>query len=394
MIDITVKEDCCGCGSCVQRCPKSCIAMVEDEEGFLYPKADESVCIDCGLCEQVCPIIHQSEERTPKAVYAAKNLNENIRRQSSSGGVFTILAEEVIQEGGVVFGARFDANWDIVHTYTETVAGLAAFRGSKYVQSRIGNSFQEAEQFLKNGRKILFSGTPCQIAGLHKFLRKEYPNLLTVDFICHGVPSPAVWREYLKEETARQWNSKNGSKTENVHIDEISFRNKRLGWRKFSFTLALSGKNKHGAERHILHASNKYHNPFLKGFLRDLYLRPACHHCCAKGFNSGSDITIADFWTMNKHLPKDDDAKGYSLLFWNRNNSCDLNKSCIELKELNIKSIRLFNSTIYRSPKAHPNRKIFFTQYKKRSVIKLIKQYATVSWKKKIYLLIAEMRNN
>lgn len=209
MIRIYNKHDCCGCNSCVQRCPKSSITMREDEEGFLYPDVDESTCIDCGLCETVCPVIHQSTVRKPIAVCAAKNKDEKIRLSSSSGGAFTALAESVIDEDGVVFGAKFDEDWSVVHDYMETREGLAAFRGSKYVQSRIGDSFKKAEQFLKAGRKVLFSGTPCQIAGLKRFLRKEYDNLLTVDFICHGVPSPGVWREYLKEETARQCGGKN-----------------------------------------------------------------------------------------------------------------------------------------------------------------------------------------
>lgn len=246
MIHITDKQDCCGCNSCVQCCPKSCITMCEDEEGFLYPEVDENVCVDCGLCEKVCPVLHQAEDRKPLAVYAAKNKNEEIRRQSSSGGVFTALAEEVIKDGGVVFGARFDEHWEVKHDYTETVEGLSIFRGSKYVQSRIEDCYQKVEQFLRAGRKVLFSGTPCQVAGLKLFLRKEYNYLLTVDFICHGVPSPGVWREYLKEETARECGRKNSVlshpdiKDQDALIESILFRDKCLGWKKYSFALRAS----------------------------------------------------------------------------------------------------------------------------------------------------------
>ena len=209
MINIIDKKNCCGCNACVQHCPKSCVTMQEDEEGFLYPIVDQEACIDCGLCEKVCPVLNQGEERKPLQVYAANNPNEEIRMQSSSGGVFTLLAETIIQEGGVVFGARFNDDWEVIHDYTETKEELAAFRGSKYVQSRIGDSYCQAEQFLKKGRKVLFTGTPCQIAGLNLFLRKEYGNLLTVDFICHGVPSPGVWKSYLEELIALQGNRKN-----------------------------------------------------------------------------------------------------------------------------------------------------------------------------------------
>ncbi|MCS2450406.1 Coenzyme F420 hydrogenase/dehydrogenase, beta subunit C-terminal domain [Bacteroides thetaiotaomicron] len=174
--------------------------MHEDEEGFLYPLIDMSFCIECGLCENVCPVINQSEVCSPLKVYAAKNPNEQIRLSSSSGGIFTMLAEQILKENGIVFGARFDEKWEVEHDYADTLDGIAAFRGSKYVQSRIGDSYQRVEDFLRKGRKVLFSGTPCQVAGLKRFLHnKEYDNLLTVDVICHGVPSPLIWRKYLEE---------------------------------------------------------------------------------------------------------------------------------------------------------------------------------------------------
>ena len=235
MIDIKDKKDCCGCSACVQKCPKQCISLKEDCEGFLYPIVDKDICIDCGLCEKVCPILYQGEERKPLKVFAAKNHDEEIRKQSSSGGIFTLLAEKIINEGGVVFGAKFDENWDVKHDYTETIEGLAAFRGSKYVQSRIEDNYRKAETFLKQGRKVLFSGTPCQIAGLKRFFRKEYENLLTVDFICHGVPSPGVWRRYLQETVARMCD-KNRVSTDpisikNARVESISFRDKSHGWK-------------------------------------------------------------------------------------------------------------------------------------------------------------------
>lgn len=199
MIDIIQKQDCCGCEACVQICPKGCMCMVEDTEGFLYPQVDKSVCVNCGLCEKVCPVIHQNKSRTPLKVYAAKNMDEEVRLKSSSGGIFTLLAESVIKRGGVVFGAKFDDEWMVVHDYTDNIEGVAAFRGSKYVQSIIGNAYRKVEQFLKSGRMVLFTGTPCQIAGLKKYLRKEYKKLLAVDLVCHGVPSPKVWQMYLEE---------------------------------------------------------------------------------------------------------------------------------------------------------------------------------------------------
>lgn len=168
---------------------------MEDEEEFLYPQ----LCIQCGLCENVCPVINQNEPREPLKVYAAKNNNEEIRLKSSSGGVFTIFAEYVIAQGGVVFGVGYNEHWEAAHRYTETKEGLDAFRMSKYVQSLIENTFKEAESFFKKGRLVLYTGTPCQIAGLKKYLRRDYGNLLTMGFICHGIPSPGVFRWYLGE---------------------------------------------------------------------------------------------------------------------------------------------------------------------------------------------------
>ena len=199
MIHILDKHSCCGCAACVQACPKQCISFNEDEQGFRYPLVDESICIDCGLCEKVCPVIHQLDAKKPLKVYAAQNPNEEIRLKSSSGGIFTMLAESVIDEGGVVFGAQFDKNWEVEHAYTESKEGLAAFRGSKYLQSRTGETYKQTRDFLKAGRSVLYSGTSCQIAGLKKFLRKEYENLITVDVVCHGAPSPLVWRTYLDD---------------------------------------------------------------------------------------------------------------------------------------------------------------------------------------------------
>lgn len=322
MIEIKNKKDCCGCAACVQICPKVCIRLVEDAEGFLYPHVDRNSCIDCGLCEKVCPIINVGGPREPLRCYAAKNKDERIRMESSSGGIFTLLAENIIDDGGVVFGARFDDKWEVVHDYTETKAGLAAFRGSKYVQSRIGNTFRQAESFLKEGRKVLFSGTPCQIKGLKLYLRKDYDNLLTVDFICHGVPSPGVWRQYL-DETFRKPDRRAGRGKNTVLsspkdisvITGISFRDKKLGWKKFSFV--VRGKSAGQADKNsVLLSDIHQNNVYMKAFLSDLILRPSCYGCRAKGGRSGSDITIADFWGIQNIMPDFDDDKGVSLVLW------------------------------------------------------------------------------
>lgn len=198
MINIKEKETCCGCMACVQKCPRACIEMVEDNEGFFYPRVNMDLCIDCHLCEKSCPVINQAEKKTPIIVYAATNNNENILKESSSGGIFTLLAEKILLEGGIVFGAAFNDKWEVCHIHVEKKEDLCKLRGSKYVQSRIGSTYKEAESFLKQNRKVLYSGTPCQIAGLKKYLRKDYDNLFCVDVICHGSPSPGIWKSYLE----------------------------------------------------------------------------------------------------------------------------------------------------------------------------------------------------
>jgi len=366
MINILDKKDCCGCSACVQKCPKQCITLKEDNEGFLYPIVDKKICIDCGLCEKVCPVLHQGEPRKPFKAYAAKNLDEEIRRQSSSGGIFTVLAEQVIQEKGVVFGARFDENWEVKHDFTETIEGLAAFRGSKYLQSRIEDNYKKAEEFLKQGRKVLFSGTPCQIAGLKRFLRKEYKNLLMVDFVCHGVPSPGVWKQYLKEIVVQLCDKKSvlidSISKENVHVESISFRDKTSGWKKYSFALHLSVTSRNG----IKNTASLYEvfpqNTFMKGFLANLYLRPSCYACVAKCGKSGSDITIGDLWGASSIIGKDDDDKGTSLILMNTNKYDSIDDS-VWIKEIDYLSSITYNPYIVRSVKMPEKRSEFYSMF-------------------------------
>lgn len=226
--------------------------------------------------------------------YVCFNLNKDEREKSSSGGIFILLAKKVIEGNGVVFGARFDENWRVVHGYAENIEDVIPFLTSKYVQSSMGNMFRKAKEFLKNNRIVLFSGTPCQISGLKSYLGKEYSNLLTVDFICHGVPSPKVWEEYLKD--------KANGKT----IRAINFRDKTEGWKKFSLKIEF--------EDGSIYRGTQFQDPYLKGFLKDIYLRPSCYQCLNKGIKRISDITLADFWGIEHVKPELFDDRGISAV--------------------------------------------------------------------------------
>lgn len=364
MIRITDKKECCGCAACVQRCPKSCISLVEDNEGFLYPKVEENLCIECGLCEKVCPFLNPEKEKEPLSVLGAKNLNKEERMKSSSGGVFLPLAREIINKGGVVFGAVFDENWEVHHVATETIEGVYPMMGSKYLQSRIENTYQEAEKFLKEGREVMFVGSPCQIAGLHKYLRsKTYSNLLAVDFICHGVPSPGVWRKYLTENfgyTSHQGKEGVTPSSQSKHqISSINFREKEEnGWKEYHFSV----KGKKSNNKNISLVSTKVQDtPYMKGFLADLFLRPACHTCKCKNGRSNSDLTIGDYWGISIICPNFDDDKGVSLIIINSSKGKEaFSQLRMTTIEANVTQAKPFNGGLSTSIPIHPKRKAFF----------------------------------
>ena len=318
MIEILNKKDCCGCSACVQICPVKCIHLQEDEEGFLYPVVDTEKCIACGQCEKVCPFLNIENDRKPIKVFAAQSKDDQLRLNSSSGGIFSLLAECVLAEGGVVFGVRFDDNWQPVFDYAENIAKLDAFRGSKYLQAIVGNAYIDAKAFLKQGRKVMFSGTSCQIAGLKKFLKTEYDNLLTIDVVCHGVPSPLVWRHYLQEIKMSDRREDLGKNTVLLStkdipvITGISFRDKKLGWTKFSFV--VRGKSAEGGQNSVLLSDIHRKNRFMQAFLSNMILRHSCYECKVKSGRSNSDITIADFWGVSKFHHEMDDDKGTSLV--------------------------------------------------------------------------------
>jgi hypothetical protein len=320
--------------------------------------------------------LHQAEERVPLEVFAAKNPNEQIRMESSSGGVFTQLAEQTIEAGGVVFGVKWNEHFEAVHAYTETKEGLAAFRGSKYVQSRVGATFKQAENFLKEGRQVLYSGTPCQIAGLRKFLRREYDNLLAVDIFCHSCPSPGVFRWYMSEVLHKVKKADVAkcsflhpsldkilpidalAENENIQIQQINFRDKSSGWKSYSFQLKYSLKDNDSSNTYTILGND---NAYMRGFLSGLYVRPCCFACPAKSGKSGADITLGDYWGIQSLMPELDDDRGVSALIINTEKGKQaLHATTAELHEAPYEDLCAKNPALVHSCRIPANRSRFF----------------------------------
>lgn len=357
MINIENKKDCTGCYACANICPKNCISMDRDIEGFRYPIINKSKCIECNLCEKVCPLIHERKIDNNPIAFACYNKDELIRKKSSSGGIFSLLAQVVIENNGVVFGAKFDENFNVIHDYASNIDEVAVFRGAKYVQSTIGNTYKDAKEFLDNGKMVLYSGTPCQISGLKRYLRKDYDNLFCVDLICHGVPSHKAWSKYKNYLS-------NGKQ-----IESISFRDKKYGWKSYS----VKFKFKDGSEKLIKGSEDKY----IRGFIGDIYLRPSCHDCKFKTLNRESDITLADFWGINNVLEEMDDDKGTSLIFVNSEKGQRLLENIsdsIIKKDVDINEAVKYNLSAIKSSYCNPRREYFFRKIDKLNFDKLVKK--------------------
>lgn len=369
MIEIKTKKDCCGCYACYNICPKECITMESDNEGFWYPKIDKDKCINCNLCEKVCPIINPVKRANSKKIaYAGINKDDQIRVKSSSGGIFSILAEYIIKNNGIIYGASFDENFNIKHKRILCNTDLDLLRGSKYVQSSIGDIYKQVKSDLESNRQVLFTGTPCQVEGLRSYLRKEYVNLITMDFICHGVPSPLVWKKYLEEM----------KKSKQENIKNIYFRNKDIGWKVFSLKIIFDEK---------IYINNLSKDLFMKGFLQDVYLRPSCYSCKFKKINRVSDITVADFWGIENILPKMDDDKGTSLIVIHSEKGEQLFDKLSEtmiLNEVNLNEAIKYNPSMIKSVKYNEKRNSFFAELNSvKALTDLIRKYTKISFEKR-----------
>jgi len=371
------KHECSGCTACKHSCPYNAITMMRDNEGFEYPVIDTEKCIKCGLCQKVCPFnqnYYTDNNFDIPLVFAAKHKDEIIRISSSSGGVFSALSNYVLDNGGIIYGAAFDDDFKVRHIKVDNMLDIRKLKGSKYVQSKLDGIFLDVKEEIKNDRYILFTGTPCQTAGLKAFLRnKDYDKLILVDLVCAGVPSPLIWESYIN-----LLQEKNQSK-----LKYYSFRNKRTGWHNScSYAEFEDGKNLH---------NNPLLDSYRSIFSAHMGSRPSCHYCVFTNFNRPSDITIGDFWGIEKHKPEFDDDKGVSVILINTEKGKtvfnEISKE-LEYKTSNIEEAKQRNLTMPTKPS--PKREQFWIDFNKGGYEFVAKKYTEYGIKNRIKKRIAK----
>lgn len=381
MIKITDPSKCCGCTACAAICSHGAIEMHPDKLGFLYPVVDVAKCVDCGLCDKVCSFVPDTREgrsvpKTAKVdVFAVRHKESEILAQSQSGGAFSAMAEQVLKRRGLVYGAAFDESHMVRHIRIDALEGLPALRGSKYVQSDIMGIYGQILGDLRNGLEVLFTGTPCQVAGLKSYVPKTLQDgLLTMDFICHGVPSPAVWKDYL------DYMSRQGK------IVKANFRDKSVaGWKEHKETFIYSNGVK------------KVADSFRVLFYKNIMLRHSCSVCPYNVINHKSDVTIADFWGVDEIMPQMDGAEGTSMVICNSEKGQELMERAgtaltMEPVVLDYDFMSRRNPNLVRPAKIDRDRLAFEEEYASRGFMRVARRWGDMGlryklWQIKRYIL-------
>lgn len=371
-MEICKKEQCTGCCACYNICPKNCIAMCEDAEGFRYPVVDEKLCIHCDLCKKSCPANLLPNFKNPKATYAAWSKDVQEQKTSTSGGVASTFARIVVDRGGVVFGAAYGSDLSVQHTGVCDHAGVDRLKGSKYIQSNIGNTLKEVKKQLAAGKEVLFIGTPCQVGGLNNYIGKSAEGLTTVDLVCHGTPSHKVLKLYI-------------SALENKYgftADAIGFRNAK------GYYLELFEKGK------PVYSKQSLYDLYYIGFLRGLFPRPSCNSCTYAQEKRCSDITIGDFWGLGKTEPfAYDTSNGISLCMANTEKGADFlekTHSVLNLEQRETAEAVAGNKQLRAPTPKHKERERFFKLMRRKGVKPAL---AKVLWKEKLGYRAVDLLN-
>jgi len=361
VIELNEAKDCCGCGVCVNSCPKKCIKLEEDKEGFLYPHIYLDECVNCNLCEKSCPILNHinRKENAIQSAVIVQNKNHEVIQRSTSGGAFTVIAEYVINREGVVFGVAMQDDYFVRHIAVQNKDELWKFQNSKYVQSFVGNAYSQAKDFLDSGRLVCFSGTPCQIEGLRCYLGKEYKNLILVDVVCRAVPSPGVWKKYIMMEIKKYGK-----------IISVRFRDKTLGYQYSTMEI----KNEQGR----VYREGIESQPWLRMFFSGMIIRPSCAECKFRSRYRYSDFTIWDCFNVSSFDKKFDEKIGTTRMLIHTEKGKEIFKYISQNfiykvidAELAVKDVR----EMFYSPCMHTKRDMFFEEFSKCDMQELIQKY-------------------
>jgi coenzyme F420-reducing hydrogenase beta subunit len=358
-------DACTGCSACASICKSGSIYMIDDKKGFDYPSINYNTCTGCNACKEVCPVFEPSYKMSKiefkRSVYAAWSLDCGIRYNSTSGGIFSELANFILNKGGVVVGAKYNDLNAVEHCLINQHNEIIYLRQSKYIQSKINNTFKEIEIALNNDLYVLFVGTPCQCAGLKSYLSRNYDKLFVCDFICRGVNSPTVYQAYL-DELEENHNSK---------VERVWFKNKQYGWNQFGTKIIFENGDEY--------FSNRDEDPFMFGFIKrnlNLYLRPSCHECVFKGIQRDVDITLADFWGVKLKTSKDDTSNGVSMIL-NHSKKGEWLLSAIESnifkEEKSIEEVLPHNSSLNQSVPKSILSGVFWDKFNDMKFSELIK---------------------
>ena len=352
-------QECAICGACINACPVDAISLDKVHLDFRYPQIKEDICIHCNRCEKACPILGNKgkPENGYPVAFAAKSENDPMRMRSSSGGIFYELSDRMLRDGGYVCGAVFDDKFHVKHILSNAKEDILRMMGSKYAQSDVGRCYREIKDVLEKGCKVLFSGCPCQVAGLRTFLGKEYPNLLLVELICHGIPSDHMLQTYIHMQE-----KKYGAK-----LKRMEFRNKANGWHSSSVIM--------GFENQRVYSKPITGDAYMSGFLGSVTLKDSCYDCHFRNFAAGSDIILGDFWGAEVELSEDDN-KGISAILVISGKGMDIIDRCnLALTPANVETVIKYNKNLLCSAAPSPQRSSFYASADTNGLEETIRRY-------------------